>query len=104
MGLRQTGIRIATGKSRKVRKESGQTTVESKPNVGSRAGRHGCFDIGGRDNGKVRRVPLNVTLVVSPEHFPESSSRPPQPLLASQPVSLDGIRSSVLKRSLNLVT
>jgi hypothetical protein len=49
-------------------------------------------------------VPLNVTLVVSPEHFPESSSRPPQPLLASQPVSLDGIRSSVLKRSLNLVT
>ena len=49
-----TGVPTATGKARKIRKEYGQTTVESKPNVGSRVGWHGCFDVGGRDNGKGR--------------------------------------------------
>jgi len=69
MGLRQTGVPIATGKSRKVRKEPGQTTVESKPNEEVAVGTVALILVA-ETMEKVAGVPLNVTLVVSPQHFP----------------------------------
>src|SRR5882762_2493884 len=94
MGLRQTGVPSAIGNARKIRKEYGQTTVESKLEAGRRTDGHGCVDVYvAETTARIAGVPLKVTLTVSARASPTILIYAPEQRSGWQPVSHDGIRS-----------